>query len=528
MRSVSESPARQRLRIELWSWSAWLILAIISYPALLLIWVAPRAGLLGGLVTGLLVAYTASLGHSGRKELERWLAAAALSGAAALVVGAVASFADRAPPHTALLCGLIVVAETMFAWNFLPWLVRDAEQGGEEAKRRRGEIRLSTPRLLDSSPRPALGLVLMLALLALGLGSAWSRGEAHVPNPTAWIIALGVLCLAFMFVERLAFFERAGREGNLLMAPDSYRSWLSVALAVLLLAAAVATALPRKHAKEESEASHIGSAAAASAAQSAGEKLTEAAESLAGAARAGGAGLQSAAAGFNSALLALLLLLLLSLILLRAFRRSRALLTAGGQAARWLMRVTMALLAFAARLWRRMRDLLDRRQASCPTSKRVTPPQDIDPLQDIFAQPDALAGLSAREIAIRTYHLLLSFAEMLGHGRRDGQTPFEYARALERALLTAGGQALLTAGGQALLTAGGQAAPSAAESILALTWAYSGAMYGGESTPLADPSSVRDSWQRLSSALASGMTEEELALRRRAYLAARRLRPGRE
>jgi len=477
-------PARHRLRIELWSWSAWLILAIISYPALALIWIAPRAGLLGGLIAGLLVAYTASIGYAGRKEVEGWFTAVAVAALASVAVTALAFADDRRPLPTALLCGLIVASEAMFAWNFLPWLVRDADAPEPPPA--------TQLRVTSRAPRPpgpvraALGLVLMLGLLALGLGAAWSKGEARVPSPTAWIVGTGILCLAFMFVERMAFLERAAREGNLLMARASYRSWLGLALLVMLLSAGLAFAVPWRLAKEEAESSRTGTAKVAAAAESAAASLTEAASSVASAAR------DTSAAGGRSALLLLLLLmlLLLALVLFWAFRRSRA--------ARWLARVGAVLLAVAARLWRRFRELFMRRRAS-PVSAAVASPRDNDPLRDIFAEPDGLAGLTAREIAIRAYHLLLNFAEMLGHGRRQGQTPFEYARALQ------------------------SAAPSASESVLALTWAYSGVVYGGELAPAPDPSAVRDSWQRLREALASGVSEEDLALRRLAYLAARRI-----
>jgi hypothetical protein len=448
--------------------------------------------LLAGLIAGLLVAYTASLGYSGRRELERWFCATALSLLGAAAVTTLALLADRVAANTAVLCGLIAAAEAMFAWNFLPWLVRDAD-AAEPAP-------AVQPHLMGRASRPAepvraaLGLVLLLGLLALGLGSAWSRGEARLPTPTAWIIALGVLCLAFMFVERLTFFERAAREGNLLMAPSSYRSWLGAALGVLLLAGALAAALPWKRARDEVEASRLGGGPAASAARSVADRLATAAEFLAAGARSAAAGVSGMPRGLFPLLL-LLLLLLLALILIWGFRRSRVRL--GG-----LVRAALSLAALCARLWRRLRDLLGRRHASRPASK--PPAQQADPLRDIFLQPEGLAGLTAREIAIRTYHLLLNFAEMLGHGRRQGQTPFEYARLLALA------------------------APSAAESVLALTWAYSGAMYGGDSAPVPDPSSVRDCWQRLNAALVGAMSEEELALRRRAYLAApppRRTRP---
>jgi hypothetical protein len=492
--SASEKPARHRLRIELWSWSAWLILGIVSYPALLLIWVAPRAGLLAGLMTGLLVAYTASLGYSARKELERWFTVTLLALVAGAAAAALALYADRVPPRTALLCALIVVAEMTFAWNFLPWLVRDAD-AAEPAPALQPHLLGRAPRSREAV-RPALGLVLMLALLALGLGSAWSRGEARVPNPTAWVVALGLLCLSFMFIERMAFFERAAREGNLLMAPGSYRTWLSLALVVLVLSAALAAVPPIREAKRKVPTSRVGSALAPSAAQSAADRLTAAASAISAATRRAAAGVHAMPrAAFP--LILLLLLLLLALLLIWVCRRTRL-----GQR---LLRATAALLALVARAWHRCRELvvglLRRRR---PPSARVAEPRQADLLRDIFAEPDALAGLSGREIAIRTYHLLLNFADMLGHGRGHGQTPFEYARALQAV------------------------APSAAQSVVALTWAYSGAMYGGDWAEPPDASAVREWWERLSAALVGDMAEEELALRRRAYLAARRIERARQ
>ena len=120
-----------------------------------------------------------------------------------------------------------------------------------------------------------------------------------------------------------------------------------------------------------------------------------------------------------------------------------------------------------------------------------------DPLFDVFEDAEALSRLSAREIAIHTYHLMLNFAEMLGHGRRSGQTPFEYGRRLM------------------------QAVPVAEHAVMALTWGYANAMYGGEGVSLPPASAVRESWQRVSEALTAEVSEEDLELRRRAYLAAR-------
>jgi hypothetical protein len=94
---------------------------------------------------------------------------------------------------------------------------------------------------------------------------------------------------------------------------------------------------------------------------------------------------------------------------------------------------------------------------------------------------------------------LLNFAEIVGHGRSQNQTPFEYAAVLA------------------------QAVPDASESVRALTWAYSGAMYGGDQAAVPDLGSVRDSWERVTSALARGLSAEDLTLRHRAWLAARLL-----
>ncbi|MFB3882578.1 MAG: DUF4129 domain-containing protein [Armatimonadota bacterium] len=468
--------ARQRLRIELWSWSAWLILAILSYPALLLIWVAPWAGLLGGLIVGLLVAYTASAGYAGRRELEGWLPAMGLVILSGGSVAALALVGDRRPLPTSLLCGLIAASGALFAWNFLPWLVRDAD------------FPEGTAPHAGSPVRAALGLVLMLGLLALGLGAAWAKGEARVPSPTLWVIGLGLLCLAFMFVERMAFLERAARQGNLLMAPASYRGWVGLALLTLLLSAALAYGIPWRLAKKEATSPRTGTAALAAAAQSAAARLTEGTEDISSAAsdlRAIGG-----RAALALALFLLLLLLLLAILLLWLFRRTRA--------ARWLARMGAALLALIGRAWRRLCQLLVGKPPA-PARAAAPPAADEDPLRDIFSEPDLLAGMTAREIAIRAYHLLLNFAEMLGHGRRDAQTPFEYARMLQTA------------------------APSASESVLVLTWAYSGAMYGGELAPAPDPGAIRDSWLRARETLTSGVSEEDIALRRRAYLAARRM-----
>jgi hypothetical protein len=468
---------------------------MVSYPAVLMIWLAPGAGLLGGLIAGLLIAYAAALGYAGRGEFERWPRAALVSAVAGLAVGLMARVVDRADPNTALLIGLLEAGEVVFVWHFLPWLVSDA--GTPEVPASMNLQLLARTGRQREPVRAALGLMLVVSLLFLGLGAVWSRGELGVPNPTGWVIALGLLALAFMFLERLAFLERSAREGNLLLVSGSYRQWIVTALLALLLSGALAAIVPLWRAREQADAARAGTAAVdAPAEPSAGLDLERAVEP----ARSAATQLVAALSGLPGALfplLLLLLLLLLAVILLWGFRRSRV--------ARWLVYAAGRLLALAARLWERAASWLSaifgisRRAAQ--SSDEPGGPRDL--LADHFDDPELLAGLTARQVVIRTYHLLLSFAEMLGHGRRRGQTPFEYLRVLSAA------------------------APTAAESAAALTWAYAGAMYGGDSVAVPDLSSVRDCWDRIRLALAAGMTEEELALCRRAYAAARSLELGR-
>jgi hypothetical protein len=176
------------------------------------------------------------------------------------------------------------------------------------------------------------------------------------------------------------------------------------------------------------------------------------------------------------------------LILLWGFRKSRA--------ARWLVRTASRMLAAVLFIWKWLCARFTRKtRASAP----APPSQPEDPLLDIFEEPESLVGLPARDIMIRAYHMLLNFAEMLGQGRRTGQTPFEYARLLR------------------------QAAPAASEPVLAMTWGYANAMYGGEGADLPHPADVQAAWQRVKTSLTTGISEEELLLRKRAYLAARKM-----
>jgi hypothetical protein len=490
----SRQPPGERLRIELWSWSTWLVLCVISYPAVVIVWTAPRAGLLGGVAVGAGLLFAASFGYAGRRELERWLWPTVSSIASAAAVTALAYGVDGVPLGTALLCGLAVAAEIIFIWHFLPWIVRDAQpapapgQMTMQLLRARGR---TTVRV-----RAALTLVLILAFLALGLGASWARGEKQVPSPTGWLIALAFVTFALMFAERLSFFERAAREGNLLMPAGCYRKWIGAGLVLLLLAAAVAAVIPLERHPEQTDDGRMGTAAAdtPAAPEPQGAGLGEAVGQAVAVAREAAA-VALALPPLLLALWLLLLLLLLALVLVWGFRRSRA--------TRWLLRVLGWAASLAGRVWRGLLAAIKRlfpQRGEGPSAAAALAGEVFDdPLFDPFDDPETLAGLSPRELVIRTYHLVLVFAEMMGHGRSLGATPFEYAHQLRRA------------------------APKASDSVASLTWAYAGAMYGGEHFSPPQASAVRESWKRISAALTADVSPEDVALRRRAYLAARQL-----
>lgn len=489
----SARPTRHRFRVELWSWSTWLVLCIISYPAAVLLWLAPKAGIVSGLVAGLLLIFTSSLGYAGRGDLERPSRLVLLVGAASAAVGLTAAGADRLNAAGAILCGLLAAAQVIFIRQLLPWLVRDAESADSLPA---GGPRLGRAIQRPPTVRASLSLSLLLGFLALGLGAAWAGGEKRVPDPTIWLIALALLTLALMFLERMTAFERAAREGNLLMPTGSYRRWLGAGVAILAAAALLAALAPWKPMRERADSRETSAAVTeappafslpAAGARDAASRGMDAARAFAAAALAVPRGIL--------ALWLLLLLLLLALIIIWGFRRSRA--------AKWLLRAAGWLVSAATRVWRRLRVLLAGlfigREAKVEAAPSPEEERRADPLFDLFGDPESLAGMSAREVIVRTYHLVLNFAEMLGHGRRRGETPFEYASLL------------------------GRAAPAAQESVVALTWAYAGAMYGGEKAVLPAPSSVRRSWERISAALTADLAPEDLDLRRRAYLAARTL-----
>jgi hypothetical protein len=451
------------------------------------IWLAPWAGLLAGLAAALMVVYTASAGYGGLRELDRWLEPAGVALGAAAATTMVAFHADGVELGTALLCGVMTGGELTFVWHFLPWLVRDADASAPTSVGSQRAVRGAHP----AAVRAALGLVLMLALLMLGLGAVWSRGERQVPAPSLWIVGLAVLTLAVMFVERLAFFERSAREGNLVLPRGSYATWLAAALLTLALAGVLAVAAPWRPSAAQEAARRVGSATvevAAAAAEASG-----ALQRTAGRAADAMAGLVAAMKAAPLALIALLLLLLLvliALVVVWAFRRSRA--------AQWLLAAAAWLIGLLARAWARVRALAAALSAPAEEAGRREPgEEDSDPLQDPFADAELTAGLTDRELILRAYHALLGLAEMLGHGRRQGQTPFEYAQALTHAT------------------------PAADDPVTALTWAYAGVMYGGGDVGLPPPEQVHRSWADARAALTARYSEEDLDLRRRAYVAAR-------
>ncbi len=484
-------PSDQRLHIEIWSWATWLVLCVVSYPAVVLLWIAPRAGLAAAIAVGSLLVYAASTGQAGRRDLEQWHVPLLLGLASASAAAALGITVDGIAGSTALFCACVAAAQVAFVWHFLPWLVRDAEATtvATGARARPLGARAAGP----IQVRAALALLLILAFLAFGLGAAWARGTRQIPGPTLWVAAVVFLGLALMFVERIGFIERSAREGNLVMPARCHRRWIAAALATLALAAALAAAAPWKPRPERPDQARPGDRMVERAPQpiGRGQSPEEEADGAMDPLRQIAVGVAGIPRG-TLALLLLLLLLLIALVLIWGFRRSRG--------TRWLLRAVAALIGLAAWAGRRVLSLLRRlvwgppRESAGEALSQLE--AKVDPLFDVFDDPDALAALTPREVVIRTYHLALNVAEMLGVGRRLGQTPFEYARALARA------------------------APAATESVNTLTWAYANAMYAGDLGAVPDPSAVRGTWQRIRGALTAGISPEDLDLRRRAYLAA--------
>jgi hypothetical protein len=296
-----------------------------------------------------------------------------------------------------------------------------------------------------------------------------------------------------MFLERLVFFERSAREGNLLLASGSFRTWVGAGLAIFGLAALLATAVPWRPPPEGADAAMTdGQALPQPPPPRGGERRLR--DTLSSARNWGGWTLAAISAVPRRllALWLLLLLLLAVLILVWGFRRTGL--------ARLLLRAVAWLIGPLLRMWRRvwraLKGVFVRTDSEPVTDLPSEAGLSADPLFDVFDHAEALSGMPPREVVIHTYHLLLNYAEMLGISRRPGHTPFEYAHVLAGA------------------------APESSESIHTLTWAYAGAMYGGDAATIPDPSSVRETWTRIRGRLIAGMSPEELDLRRRAYLAA--------
>ncbi len=229
-----------------------------------------------------------------------------------------------------------------------------------------------------------------------------------------------LLTLGLMLLERLGFFERSAQEGNLSLAYRAHRTWVTGALLLLLVAGATAGLGPRRAAPPE-PGRVTGNRMNDAAGPQRGSLPMEEQLRDAGAAIAAAAAAARAGSAPQAALLLLLLLALVALLLIWAFSRSRA--------ARWLLAVVSVLLSRLLALWRRLlaklRHLVQARREHIQPATPV-PPWLRDPLFNIFEHADLLAVLSPREILIRTYHLLLNYGDMLGFGRRPGETPLEF------------------------------------------------------------------------------------------------------
>ena len=484
--------ARSSLPTGLWVLAALPVLCVASYPVTALAQVMPRAGLVSiVLITGFLVM--AAYGTQRDPRLLSLGAGCVWTVWASALVGVAAWLGDGAGWEGVLDFIAVTDLAMFFSYHLLFWLVSDLApdvvpaRAGFEPVPRAGKPALS--------PQSGLALVLLLGILLLGLGAVWARAEEWVPAPTYWVVALLFFCFALMFAERLRFFGRSARDGNLLLALRAREKWIAAGLLVLLAAALVAAAFPWNPPPPEPSQNPPGSKvdtapAPPGAVETLAQDLDQRAQSLAGSAVAAFA----AAPRVFTLLWLLLFLLVVAAVLVWVFSRTRA--------ARWVLAVVMTFLEWCLHRWSRLVAWFARLfarggRAGVAEAAQEEPWLASDPLFDVFEDSEALSRLSAREIAIHTYHLLLNFAEMLGHGRRPGQTPFEYGQVLTRAV------------------------PAAEHALAALTWGYSAAMYGAEDTSLPPASAVRDSWARISEALVVGVSAEELALRRQAYLATR-------
>lgn len=485
MGSTSERQVgAERLRAGYHVWALAVLLCPLSYVSLVLLGYWPATGLIATILVTLFVLTFALTTRDGRTEAKIWQGAL-LAVAAGSVVGSLARSYEGADPVSATFAGLAAGGQLALFCIFYTWIT--AELAGVEMEA--GDIS-PTPRRAVKSSRAALGLLLFLSFLLYGLGAAWSRGEARAPNPALWMAVQLVLTLGVMVLERLGFFERSAREGNLAFTASAHRTWIAGAVVVALVASALAVMGPRREPTPKGE-SRPGNISTEGAGGESGSFPME--QQL----RDAGAAVSVAAAGMRSAprsvavLWLLLLLLLVALIVVWGFQRSRA--------ARWLLWAVSAVLTWVMRQWQRLRAALARlRRVHLLDKQERTEeaPWVRDPLVDIFEHPELLETLSAREVLIRTYHLLLNYGEMLGLGRGREQTPLEYSRSLGLE-------------------------GSAGEALGELTWGYAGAMYGGAGTSLPEREAVRSAWGQVAAALRGRYPAEEVARRRAAYAAAR-------
>jgi hypothetical protein len=464
-------------------WTLGLVACPVSYLSLVLVRLSPLSGALAAVGVALFLGVVARSAQGYRRRLSWW--EASLAGLVmALLAWTLALGWGESEPSVAAFLAIATAAQVGFIWLFLPWLSCDL--AGVEYEIWSGQQ--MAPRAVASA-RSSLSFLIFTSFVLFGLGALWSRGEIWVPSPAPWVMALALLVAGAMLQERLAYFARSAREGNLTLPRQAPGHWIALAAAALLLAGLLAACGPYRHAPPV-PGQRTGSAQAEApmapppSLVRLEQQLEEAAVSL--------------AQGVNSLrqlprtsipLLLLLLLLLIATVLVWLFSRSRA--------ARWLLWAVGWLIARTVAVWRWLRDLVLRivTPAAIPIEELAPEPEWVrDPLFDIFAHPDVLAGLSPREVILRTYHLLLNVAAMLGFGRRPCETPLEYARTLQV----------------------GEGAARVA--LQDLTWGYAAVMYGGAGLPLPSPETVREAWSQVATALVAQVSEEEVAARREAYL----------
>jgi hypothetical protein len=485
VRSISEhNHGADRVRLARDLGTIALVLCPVSYLATTVIRFAPLPGYLGAaMVAAFLVAL--ALSPRGYRQRLSVLPMAGVLLAAGAITATVAPFANGLDAWAGALVGLAVMAQLGLVWLFFPWVACDL--AGRECEPSPG-LQLIPQHAVTLFTRTSLAFLLLVSLIGMGMGAVWCRGETRVPHPGGWALALALLTLGAMLLERLGSFERSAREGNLSLAPRAHLRWAAIALGLLLVVGVMA-ALGPSHAADPGSTSRTGTARTLEPASPPPPSPLQSQLSQAAQAMSQMSQMMREMPPPALPLLLLLLLLLLAAVLLWVFHRSRA--------ARWLLWALAWLMARLAAAWRRLTGFLRKAAAVSAKDGATILPEPVwarDPLYDIFEHPDVLALLSPRQVLIRTYHLLLNVADMVGRGRRRAQTPLEYQTAL------------------------GFEDAAAREALRQLTWAYVGAMYAGSEAQAPAPDSVRAAWVLVSEALRSPYAPEELARREEAYL----------